>query len=130
MGAGVQTALHTVIIAAARPLVKDTANPIYYFGIHRQNLFFYILADAGLVLLQQLRLKLALSIPGNGDVHFPETGTQSLRTMPIPAVFRVLVVIPAVSQFLGQLCVQSVLHKLRDSFLEQVLDILYAAHVA
>lgn len=39
------------------------------FGIHRQNLFLDVLADAGLVLLEQLRLKLALPIPRGADFH-------------------------------------------------------------
>lgn len=43
-----------------------------------QDLFFYILAYADLVLLQQLRLELPLAVSGNGDVHLPEAGTQSL----------------------------------------------------
>lgn len=35
------------------------------FGIHGKYLFFHILADAGLILLDDLRLELALSVTGN-----------------------------------------------------------------
>ena len=72
-------------------------------GVHRQNLFFYVLTDAGLVFLEHLRLEFALAITGYGNIHIPEAGAQRLAAMAISAVVRVLaaVVIFTVAQFIS-----------------------------
>ena len=41
----------------------------------------------------------------------------------------VLVVVLAVAQLVIQLCFQSILHKLGNGFLEQILDVIHAADV-
>ena len=101
-------------------------------GVHGQDLFFDVLTDAGLVLFQDLRLKFALAIPRYGYLYITETGTQVFAAVTIAAVvgFLVLVVIPTVTQLIIQLCVETVLHKLGDRFLEQILDIVHAADAA
>lgn len=45
------------------------------FGVHRQYLFLYVLADAGLIFLQQLRFEFSISVSGNRYVHRPKAGT-------------------------------------------------------
>ena len=51
--------------------------------------------------------------------------------MPVPAVIRVLVlvVIPAVAQLIVQLSLQTFFHELRDSVLEQFLNVIHAAYI-
>ena len=82
-------------------------------GIHRQDLFLDILADAGLVLFQHLRLKLAFPVPGHGYFHVAKAHTQRLTAVPIAAVIRVLIfiVILAVAQLVIQFRLQAVLHE-------------------
>ena len=74
-------------------------------GIHGQDLLLDILAHAGLVLFQQLRLKFALTVPGDGHAHFSETGAQCFAAVSVPTVVRVLVpvVVLAVPKFVIQL---------------------------
>ena len=55
-----------------------------------------VLADAGLVLLH-LGLKLALAISRNRHIHCPKAGAKRFTTMAVAAVFRVLVIVSAVS---------------------------------
>lgn len=61
------------------------------FRIHGQDLLFYILTDAGLILLQQPRLKLTFPVSGNGDVYRPKAGSQPLGAVSVAAVIRLLV---------------------------------------
>ena len=72
------------------------------FCVHRQDLLLYVLADAGLVLLQQLRLIHPFPVSGNGDVHLSKTGSQRLGAMAVPAVICLLVpvIVLAVAKFL------------------------------
>ena len=60
-------------------------------GIHRQDLFLNILADAGLVLFQHLRLKLAFPVPRHGYFYIAKARAKRLAAVPIAAVIRVLV---------------------------------------
>ena len=101
------------------------------FGVHGQNLFFNVLTDAGLILLEQLRLKLSLPIPRGADFHVSEAGFQLLAAVTIPGVvcFLVAEIIFAVTEFFIQLRFQSVLHKFCDGLLEQALDICHAGDV-
>ena len=101
------------------------------FGVHGQNLFFNVLTDAGLVLLEQLRLKLALPIPRRADFHVSKAGFQLLAAVTIPGVvcFLVAEIIFAVTEFFIQLRFQSVLHEFCDGFPKQTLDIRHAADV-
>ena len=80
----------------------------------------YVLTDTGLVLLQNLWLKFALSIPRYGYLYIPEAGTQCLAAVSVSAIVRflVLVVIFAVPEFLIQFCIKPVLHELSNRFLE------------
>ena len=89
-------------------------------GVHGQNLFLNILADAGLVLLQDLGLKFFFPITRYGHFHIAKAGPQCFAAVTVAAVVRVLVfvVIPAVAQFIIQLCFQTVFHKLGNGFLE------------
>ena len=82
-------------------------------GIHRQNLFLDVLTDAGLVLFQHLRLKLAFPVPGYGYFYIAKARTQRLTAVSIAAVIRVLifVVILAAAQFVIQFRLQAVLHE-------------------
>ena len=52
--------------------------------------------------------------------------------MPVPAVIRVLVlvVIPVVAQLIAQLGLQTVFHELRDSVLEQFMNVIHAAYIS
>jgi len=45
------------------------------FGVHGQDLFLNVLADAGLVLFQHLRFKFTLPVPGNSNLNIPKAGT-------------------------------------------------------
>ena len=74
------------------------------FGIHGQNLLFDILADARLILFQQLWLKLAFPIPRHGYLYFPEAGFDLLGAMSIARVIRILVsiVVLAISELFVQ----------------------------
>src|SRR5699024_4231027 len=100
-------------------------------GVHGQDLFLNVLADAGLTLFQHLRLKLPFPVPGNRDLHVSKACPERLAAMTIPAVVcsLVLVVISAVAQILIQLCLQTVLHEFGNGLLEQVLDVIHAADV-
>ena len=100
-------------------------------GVHGQDLLLYVLADAGLVLLQHLGLKFAFPVAGNGHFHISEAGAQRLAAVAVAAVVRGLVpvVVSAVAQFILQLRLQAVLHELRDGLLEQILDVVHAADV-
>ena len=82
-------------------------------GIHGQYLFLDVLADAGLVLFQHLRLKLAFPVPGHGYFHIAKARPQRLTAMSISAVIRVLIfiVILAVAQLVIQFRLQAVLHE-------------------
>ena len=100
-------------------------------SVHGQNLLLNVLTDAGLVLLQALRFKLALADPGNRHIHFPNACAQNLAAVAVAAVVRllVLVVVLAVTQLLIQLCLQAILHELGNGLLEQILDVIHAAEV-
>ena len=100
-------------------------------GVHGQDLFLNVLADAGLTLFQHLRLKLTFPVPGNRNFHVSKAGPERLVAMTIPAVVcsLVLIVISAVAQVLIQLCLQTVLHEFGNGLLEQVLDVIHAANV-
>ena len=89
-------------------------------GIHRQDLFLDILADAGLVLFQHLRLKLAFPVPRHGYFYVAKARTQRLTAVPIAAVIRVLIfiVILAVAQLVIQFRLQAVLHEFGYGFFE------------
>ena len=50
-------------------------------GVHGQDFLFNVLANAGLVFLQYLRLKFTLAVSGNRHLHVAETGTQSLAVL-------------------------------------------------
>ena len=84
------------------------------------------LADAGLIFPQHLGVKFALAIPRYRYLYIAKTGAQGFAAVPVPAVIRVLVlvVIPVVSQLIVQLGLQTVFHELRDSVLEQFLNII------
>ena len=64
-------------------------------------------------------------------MYVPETCTQRFAAVSVSTVvgFLVLVVVPAVAKLVVQFRVQSVLHKFRDRFLEQILDVIHAADV-
>ena len=100
-------------------------------GVHGQDLFFNVLADAGLTLFQHLGFKFPFPVPGNRDFHVSKAGPKRLAAMTIPAVVcsLVLVVIFAVAQVLIQFCLQIVLHEFSNGLLEQVLDVIHAADV-
>ena len=74
-------------------------------GVHGQDLFLDVLADAGLVLFQYLRLKLAFTVSGYRYFYIPKAGAQCLAAVAVAAVIRglVAVVVPAVAQFIVQL---------------------------
>lgn len=99
--------------------------------VHGQDLFLDVLTDAGLVFLQHLRLKFALTIPGHGYLHIAEAGAQPFAAVPVPAVVRVLVfiVILAVAQFAVQLRIEAVFHEFGNRFLEQTLSVVHTAYV-
>lgn len=100
-------------------------------GVHGQNLFLNILTDTDLVLLQDLGLKFAFPITRYRHFHIAKAGPQCFAAVTVAAVVRVLifVVILAVAKFIIQLCLQAVFHELGNGFLEQALDVLYAAYV-
>ena len=60
-------------------------------GVHRQNLFFDVLTDTGLILFQKLRLKFALAVTRDGYFRIAKTGAQRLAAVTVSAVFSVLV---------------------------------------
>ena len=96
------------------------------FGVHGQNLLLDVLADAGLIFPQHLGVKFALAIPRHRYLYIAKTGAQGFAAVPVPAVIRVLVlvVIPVVAQLIVQLGLQTVFHELRDSVLEQFLNVI------
>lgn len=100
------------------------------FCVHGQDLFLDVRADAGLVLLQQLWLKLSLPVPRDGYIHLSIAGAQLLGTVLIPAVFRffLLVVLFAVAECFAQFCFQTIFHELGNRLFEHFLDIRHAAH--
>ena len=101
-------------------------------GIHGQDLFLNILADAGLVLFQKLWVEFSLSVSGYRHLYIAEAGTQRFAAVTVTAVVRVLilVVILRVAKLIVQFGVQTVLHKFSDGFLEEILDIFHAADSA
>lgn len=101
------------------------------FGVHGQNLLLDVLADASLIFPQHLGVKFALAIPRHRYLYIAKTGAQGFAAVPVPAVIRVLVlvVIPAVAQLIVQLGLQTVFQELRDSVLEQFLDVSHAAYI-
>ena len=101
------------------------------FGVHGQNLLLDVLADAGLIFPQHLGVKFALAIPRHRYLYIAKTGAQGFAAVPVPAVIRVLVlvVIPVVAQLIVQLGLQTVFHELRDSVLEQFLNVIHAAYI-
>ena len=101
------------------------------FGVHGQDLLLNVLADAGLILLQQLGFKFTFPIPRHGDLNIPEAGAERLAAVAVPAVVGLFVpvVILAVAQFILQLGVQAFLHEFRDGFLEEALNVLHAGDV-
>ena len=96
------------------------------------NLLLNVLVDAGLVLLQKLRLEFSLAVTGYSYLHIPEAGAQRFAAVSVPAIVCVfvLVVVLAVAEFVVQLCIQSLLHEFRYGFLEEILDVLHTADVA
>jgi hypothetical protein len=52
-------------------------------GVHGPVHFFDVLAHAGLILFQNLRLSLARSVWRDKDVCIPKTGTKSFAAVPI-----------------------------------------------
>ena len=100
-------------------------------GVHGQDFLFNVLANAGLVFLQYLRLKFTLAVSGNRHLHVAETGTQSLAAVPVAAVIcvLVLVVVFAVAQLVIQLRLQAGFQELGNGFLKQVLDVIHAVDV-
>ena len=100
-------------------------------GVHGQDLLLYVLADAGLVLFQHLRLKFPLPVPGNRYRYISKAGAQRFAAVAVTAVVCVLVLIVvfAVAQLVIQLCFQTVLHELGNGLLEQILDVIHAADV-
>ena len=101
------------------------------FRIHGQDFLFDILTDAGLVLFQKLRFKLAFPVTGNRNLDIAETGPQIFAAVAVPAVVRslVLIVVFAVTKILIQFSLQTILHEFGNSFLEQVLDVVHAVVV-
>ena len=101
------------------------------FGVHGQDLLLDVLTDAGLILLQELRLKLPLSVPRDRHLHIAEAGAQGLAAVSVPAVVCVLVfvVVPALAQFVVQLRIEAVFHEFGNRLLEQSLDVVHAADV-
>ena len=101
------------------------------FGVHGQNLLLDVLADAGLIFPQHLGVKFALAIPRHRYLYIAKAGAQGFAAVPVPAVIRVLVlvVIPVVAQLIVQLGLQTVFHELRDSVLEQFLNVIHAAYI-
>ena len=97
-------------------------------GVHGQDLLLNVLTDAGLVFPQHLRLKFPLTIPGHGYLHITEAGAQRFAAVPVPAVVRVLVfiVVPAVAQFVVQLCIKAVFHELGNRLFEQAPDVVHS----
>ena len=84
-------------------------------------------ADAGLIFPQHLGVEFALAITRHRHLYITKTGAKGFAAVPVPAVIRVLVlvVIPAVAQ----LIVQTGFHELRDSVLEQLLNVIHAAYI-
>ena len=72
-------------------------------GVHRQDFFLNVLADAGLILFQHLGLKFPLPVPGNRHFHIPKTGAKPLAAVAIAAVVCILVfvVVLAVAQLVS-----------------------------
>ena len=83
-------------------------------------------ADVGLIFPQHLEVKFALAISRHRYLYIAQTGAQGFAAVPVPAVIRVLVlvVIPVVAQLIVQLGLQTVFHELRDSVLEQFLNVI------
>ena len=102
------------------------------FGIHRKDLFLDVLADAGLVFLQELRLEFSLAVAGDRNLHVSEAGAQRFAAVSVSAVLRflVLVIVFAVAEFVIQFCIQPILHEFRYGLFEEILDVLHAADVA
>ena len=82
-------------------------------SVHGQDLFLNVLANTGLVFLQHLRLKFAFPVSRHRYLYITEAGSQRLTAVSVAAIVRVLVflVIPAVAQFIIQLCFQAILHE-------------------
>ena len=101
------------------------------YGVHGQDLLLYVLADAGLVLFQHLRLKFPLPVPVNRYRYISKAGAQRFAAVAIAAVVcvLVLVVVFAVAQLVIQLRLQAILHELGNGLLEQILDVIHAADV-
>lgn len=102
------------------------------FCVHGQNLLFNVLTDAGLILSEQLRLKLSLPIPWRADLYVSEAGFQLLAAVTILGVVRFLaaVIVFAVAQLFVQFRFQPVFHEFCDGLFEQVLNVRHAADVA
>ena len=118
------------ILSVIRLTVLSVAGG-HTFGVHGQDFFLNVLADAGLVLFQHLGLKFPLAVPGNRYRYISKAGAQRLIAVPVAAVIcvLVLVVVFAVAQLVIQLCFQTVLHELGNGLLEQILDVIHAADV-
>ena len=84
------------------------------FGIHGNYLLFYILSDACLILSQDLRLKFALTVSWNGEIHIAVTGAKRFGTVPVSAVVRVFVpvIVLAVAEFLVKFYFKALFKKL------------------
>ena len=87
--------------------------------------------NTGLVFLQELRLKLTLTVTGNRHIYISEAGAKRLFAVTIATVigFFALVVVLAVTEFLIKLRIKAVFHEFCYRILEQILDICHAADV-
>ena len=71
------------------------------FGIHGYDYFFHVLCFGILILLDNLRFKLSLTISGIVNLHVPITGMQRFLGIAISAVLSILlfVVILGIAEF-------------------------------
>ena len=89
-------------------------------GVHGQDLFLDVLADAGLVLFPVSAAQTRLSGLGVPILLHPQSCVRSvllLWPLRLLSVGLVAVVVPAVAQFIVQLRLQTILHELGDGLL-------------
>ena len=75
----------------------------HIFGVHGQDFPLNILADAGLILFQNLEFEFALSIARDRYLHIPKAGAQQGLAAVTVAAF-IPAVILAVVKFVVQFC--------------------------
>ena len=99
-------------------------------GVHGDDFLLHILADAGLILFQNHRLKLSFPISRHLDKRVTKTGPQRFAAVAVSAIVRffLLRVVPIVSQMLVHFRVQPVFHEFRDGLTEQQLDVLHPTY--